>query len=146
MPRNVRHRLLGDPKRRDFDGGGQRREVRRRFDRDMELSVYAILRGALPKREEQAKFIERRRPERVDQPPDIGDGGSGLCREVGQERVGDRVGGQAVPRGLQLEREAGELGSETVVEITRRRRSSSRAVISCSRESCKSAASCTVRV
>ena len=142
----VGHRLGADPVRGDLDRGGQvgqtaRRPRRRAFGAPGRLEAI----GGEPERADEADLVDRRRPQRVDEPADVGDGGrdtsawSSAMQLRGPLRV---VAHEASRRPRPASRCAASAGPRPSCRSRRsRRRSSSRAVTSRSREARRSSVS-----
>ena len=127
--RTVRLRVSGDvgqgfgrhPVGGDLDRGGQHRHLGRHVQPHPDRGAvrpYAELLGPLPQGADQSELVQRGWPEVVDHPAHVGQGGSGVAPQGGQEfrgpiGVADQVGGRICG-----ERDAGQGRPEAVMQVT----------------------------
>ena len=119
MPDHVGHRLHRDRVRRHLDVRGQLDRVELRADGDGQ-PVRAVTQSAagLLQRADQAQLVERWRSQRVHQRPQVADDAPRLSFELAQHSDrARRVGGDQVLGGAQPLAQAGQRGSQAVVQI-----------------------------
>ncbi len=108
--------FLNDAIRGDLDGGGERRKIVGRVERDSRPAwppMRPLFEGA-----DEAELVEGGRAKIVDDAAHVGDGLLCLGLQFGEERGdGLRVVDEEVHRGIVLEGEGGESRAESVVEV-----------------------------
>src|SRR5829696_7583030 len=115
--RDVGECLLGYAVGCDLDRGRQRWQILWRLHRDVQ-ALCGVLRSTLAQSAQEAEIVERRRPEPVDQAPDVGDGILGVRLQLEQQPLGGvRVAPHERADGVDRERLAGELGPQTIMQV-----------------------------
>jgi len=112
---DIGQRFLGDAVEGHFDGGWQ-------FWQAVGClhacgNLITGLQGQLTQRGNEAQFIQGGWSQCVNQAANIGNGGLGLARQVRKQRIGQRVVCQAVAGGLQFQGQAGQLGTQAVMQV-----------------------------
>ena len=118
MPRGVGEGFGGDPVGGDLDRGRQWRQGRGGHQ-DVQHAAFGEPGRVLLQRGHQAELVQGRRPQVVDEPADVGEGGLYLGLEFGQRRRrGFGIGRQGVAGRVQAERDPGQGRAEPVVQVT----------------------------
>jgi hypothetical protein len=111
----IGHRLDGDPIRRSLQRGRQTGGILR--PDDVEVQVTGQRCGARPNRTDKSELVERRRPQRVDHPADVGDARGDLGVDLVEQGPGRRPFRNASGGEARLEADRGQGWTETVVQI-----------------------------
>jgi hypothetical protein len=113
----VGDRLGGDPQGGHLDGGRQVAKLAGCLDGDRQRALEAG--GLFADCRHEAQLVECWRAQVVDEPAHVGYRALGLPVEAVEQNVGGvRVAPQQVPCGGDAQRDAGEQGTQTVVQVT----------------------------
>lgn len=119
MSHDIGECFLGDAEQGYLDSSRQGRQSSRRFQADVYRLVaqIAVLEDVLVQRGKQPQFVQRWRAQRVHQAAHINHRLLGARNQIGEQRIGECIVGQAIAGCFQLEGQTGEPRSQAVMQV-----------------------------